>query len=264
MLKIKNIKILNKIYKTPITCLTAYSAPIAQLLDGKVDIVLVGDSLGTTLYGMKNTQDVSIDMMKVHGLAVKKNLRKSLMIIDMPAKSYDNKSDALKNISMLSKYTRSNLIKLEINEKKIEIISYLSKKKFNIVAHIGVTPQKFKNFKKIKAVGKTINSRKKLVNLARLAEQAGAKILLLECVAQETAKIITNMVSIPTIGIGSSKYCDGQVLVTDDLINLNKNYLLPKFVKKYSNVSLDIEKSINRFVKDVKSRKFPLKKNTYS
>ncbi len=264
MLKIKNIKILNKIYKTPITCLTAYSAPIAQLLDGKVDMVLVGDSLGTTLYGMKNTQDVSIDMMKVHGLAVKKNLRKSLMIVDMPAKSYDNKSDALKNISMLSKYTGSNLIKLEINEKKIEIISYLSKKKFNIVAHIGVTPQKFKNFKKIKAVGKTINSRRKLVNLAKLAEQAGAKILLLECVTQETAKMITDIVSIPTIGIGSSKYCDGQVLVTDDLISLNKNYILPKFVKRYSNVSLDIEKSINRFVKDVKSRKFPLKKNTYS
>ena len=264
MLKIKKIKILNKIYKTPITCLTAYSAPIAQLLDGKVDMVLVGDSLGTTLYGMKNTQDVSIDMMKVHGLAVKKNLRKSLMIVDMPAKSYDNKSDALKNISMLSKHTGSNLIKLEINEKKIEIISYLSKKKFNIVAHIGVTPQKFKNFKKIKAVGKTIHSRRRLVNLAKLAEQAGAKILLLECVAQETAKKISDTVSIPTIGIGSSKYCDGQVLVTDDLINLNKNYLLPKFVKKYSNVSLDIEKSINRFVKDVKSRKFPLKKNTYS
>ncbi len=100
--------------------------------------------------------------------------------------------------------------------------------------------------------------------MAKLAEQAGAKILLLECVAQETAKKISDTVSIPTIGIGSSKYCDGQVLVTDDLINLNKNYLLPKFVKKYSNVSLDIEKSINRFVKDVKSRKFPLKKNTYS
>ncbi len=259
----KKIKFHNKIFNQPITCLTAYSAPIAKLLDGNVDIILIGDSLGSTLYGMKNTQAVTLEMMKVHGRAVTRQIKKSLSVIDMPYKSYMTKASALENAYLLKNFTKAKYLKLEINTKCIPIIRYLSKKKFNVIAHIGVTPQSFKDFRKIRIVGKKDHEKKHLLDLALSAEKAGAKAILLECVAEDVSKKISLSISIPTIGIGSSKYCDGQVLVFDDLVNIEDNKNMPKFVKNYMNFGKEAKRAIKKFSMDVKRRKFPNKKTTY-
>ena len=259
----KVIKLFNKKFNKPITCLTAYSPSIAKILDGTVDVVLIGDSLSTTLYGMKNSRSVTLDMMKLHGLAVTKNIKKSITIIDMPYKTYTNKYNAYKNCKELLNYTKANILKLEINNNKLSIIEYLSKKNLNIIAHIGVTPQSYNNFKKIKVVGKSEKQAKNLLNLAINSEKAGAKAILLECITKETAKKISSSVSIPTIGIGSSKYCDGQVLVFDDLINIDKSQYIPRFVKNYMNFEKLANQAVKKFCKDVKGKKFPGKKNTY-
>tara|TARA_B100002052_G_C15528724_1_gene439471 strand:- start:90 stop:638 length:549 start_codon:yes stop_codon:yes gene_type:complete len=181
----------------------------------------------------------------------------------MPYNTYRNKLQALKNARDLIKYSKAKMLKLEINKKNLSIIKYLNNKKFNIVAHIGVTPQSFKDFKKIRVVGKDIIQKEKLINLALNAEKAGAKIILLECVYERTAKEITSKVSIPTIGIGSSKFCDGQVLVFDDLIKTDETKQVPKFVKNYMNFSKLSKRAIKNFSKDVKKRKFPNKKYSY-
>ena len=259
----KKLKFLNKIFDKPITCLTAYSASIAKLLDGNVDMILVGDSLGSTLYGMQNTQGVNINMMRLHGKVVTENVKKSIVIIDMPYKSYLNKREALKNARKLINFTKAKVLKLEVQKKTIPIIKYLSKKNLKVIAHIGVTPQSFNDFKKIKVVGKNNQEKKQLLELAINAELAGAQAILLECVAEKTSKEITKSVTIPTIGIGSSKYCDGQVLVFDDLINMNDNKKLPKFVKTYANFGKQIKKILKEFSKEVKTKKFPSKKYTY-
>ena len=260
----KIIKLLNQEFKKPITCLTAYSPSIAKILDGIVDIILIGDSLGNTLYGMKNSRGVTLNMMKAHGLAVTKNVKKSFTVLDMPYKSYMTKRAAYKNAKDLLKFTKANMLKLEINKNNLSIVKYLSERKLNIIAHIGVTPQSFINFNKIKVVGKTQNEIENLLYLAVNAEKAGAKAILLECIIKDTAKKITSSISIPTIGIGSSNFCDGQVLVFDDMINLDNKQKLPKFVKKYMNFEQLAKKAVKNFSKDVKSKKFPNKKYTYN
>ena len=262
-MKKKLVKILNKKFNYPITCLTAYSPSIAKILDGNVDIVLIGDSLGTTLYGMKNSQSVTLNMMKIHGLAVTNNINKSITVIDMPYKTYENKLQALKNAKTLLNFTKAKMIKLEINRRNLPIVKYLSSKNLNVVAHIGVTPQSFVNFKKIKAVGKTKKESQNLIKLALNAEKAGAKAILLECITEETAKKITSSISLPTIGIGSSKYCDGQVLVFDDLIKIDKKQHYPKFVKNYLNFDELASNAVKKFSTDVRQKKFPSKKYSY-
>ncbi len=259
----KKLKLINKKFLNPITCLTAYSPSIAKILDGNVDLILIGDSLGNTLYGMKNSQKVSLNMMKVHGLAVTREIKKSMTVIDMPYKTYISKTDALKNAKILLKYTKAKLLKIEINRKNISILKYLCSKNLNIIAHIGVTPQSFKDFNKIKAVGKNKRESENLLKLAIDAQNAGAKALLLECIVKETARNITKSTFVPTIGIGSSKYCDGQVLVFDDLINIDQDLKLPKFVKSFMNFAYLAKKAVRQFNKDVKQKKFPSKKYTY-
>ena len=262
-MKKKLVKILNKKFNYPITCLTAYSPSIAKILDGNVDIVLIGDSLGTTLYGMKNSQSVTLNMMKIHGLAVTNNVNKSITVIDMPYKTYENKLQALKNAKTILNFTKAKMIKLEINRSNLPIVKYLSSKNLNVVAHIGVTPQSFVNFKKIKAVGRTKKESQNLIKLALNAEKAGAKAILLECITEETAKKITSSISLPTIGIGSSKYCDGQVLVFDDLIKIDKKQYFPKFVKNYLNFDELASNAVKKFSTDVRQKKFPSKKYSY-
>ena len=263
-MKKKIIKILNKTYSQPITCLTAYSPSVAKILDGIVDVILVGDSLGTTLYGMSNSQSVTLKMMKVHGAIVKNNVKKSLTVIDMPYKTYNNKLQALKNAKEILKATKAKILKLEINKNNLSIIKYLSDRNIKIIAHIGVTPQSFVDFKNIRAVGKTAKESKELLDLAILSEKAGAIAVLLECVSVQTSKKITNSISVPTIGIGSSKYCDGQVLVFDDLINMDNKKHLPKFVKTYINFEKISKVAVKKFCNEVKKGKFPSKRYTYN
>ncbi len=262
-MKKKILRVLNYNFKNSITCLTAYSPAIAKILDGNVNIILVGDSLGTTLYGMNNCRNVTLDMMKIHGKAVIKNIKKSITVVDMPYKSYTNSEAALKNAKSLLSFTKANMLKLEINKKNIPLVKYLTSKNINVVSHIGVTPQSFSDFSKIKAVGRTEKESNDLLNLAKKSENLGAKIILLECVTQKTAKKITENVSVPTIGIGSSKYCDGQVLVFDDLIGFDSSKFNPRFVKRYMNFDKQAKTAVKKFTKDVKRKKFPSKKNSY-
>ena len=257
------LELLSQKNKKPITCLTAYSMPLAKILDGKVDLVLVGDSLGTVLYGMKNTRGVTLDMMKNHGRAVTKYIKNSMTIIDMPYKSYINKIQALKNAREVLSFTKGDFIKIETDEKNLDIVKHLAKNKIDVVAHIGVIPQKFSDFSKIRSVGKNNKEIKSLILLSKKLEKIGSKFIVLECINEKVAKEITKSISIPTIGIGSSKYCDGQVLVIDDLINLDAKKQKPKFVKKYANIEKIINYAVKKFSKEVKSKKFPSKKNTY-
>jgi len=260
----KKIKILHKSFSKPISCLTAYSPSIANILDGKIDLILVGDSLGSTLYGMKNTQGVTMDMMKRHGVAVNKEIKRSLKVLDMPYKTYDNKIDAYRNAKILLNHCKPDLLKIEISEKKLVVLKHLVDKKVNVITHIGVTPQSYKNFNKIKVLGRTNKEKQNLLKLAKESETLGAKAVLLECVTANTAKLITENISIPTIGIGASKYCDGQVLVFDDLINLSINDKKPKFVKNYFNFNKVASNVVKKYNREVKLKKFPSTKFTYN
>ena len=260
----KKIRILHKNFSKPISCLTAYTPSIANILDGQIDLILVGDSLGSTLYGMNNTQGVTMDMMKNHGAAVNKEVKKSLKVLDMPYKTYDNKVDAYKNAKILLNHCKPDLLKIEISEKKLIVLKHLADKKVNVISHIGVTPQSYKNFNKIKVLGKTNKEKQNLLKLAKESETLGAKAVLLECVTTDTAKLITENISIPTIGIGASKYCDGQVLVFDDLINLTSDDKKPKFVKNYFNFNKVASNVVKKYNREVKLKKFPSTKFTYN
>ncbi len=260
----KKIKVLNKSFSKPISCLTAYSPSIAKILDGEIDLILVGDSLGSTLYGMNNTQGVTMDMMKNHGSAVNKEIKKSLKVLDMPYRTYDNKIDAYKNAKILLNHCKPDLLKIEISEKKLIILKHLVDKKINVISHIGVTPQSYRNFNKIKVLGKTNKEKQNLLKLAKESEILGAKAILLECITADTAKLITENISIPTIGIGASVYCDGQVLVFDDLINLSTNDKKPKFVKNYFNFNKIASNAVKKYNREVKLKKFPSNRFSYN
>ena len=258
MQKLTIKKILNKKNKTPITCLTAYSKAIAQIADKYCDIILVGDSLGMVLYGMKTTKEVKIETMILHCKTVKNFTKKSLVVFDMPYKTYVNKFIAYKNAYKVMKLTKCDAIKLEGGKKIVNIINYLTKKGIPVMGHVGLLPQTSSNFK---VRGKNFVQRKKIFDDAKAISNSGVFAMVLECVVEDLAKQITNKVSVPTIGIGASKYCDGQILVIDDMLGLSDYY--PRFVKQYSNLKKIIEKSVKNYVKDVKLRKFPSNDNTY-
>ncbi len=251
-------KILLKKKRTPVVCLTSYSKAFAQIIDKYCDIILVGDSLAHVLYGMKNTKNMTLDMMIKHTQSVKLGVKKSLLIVDMPKNTYKNKSVALKNAKKIIHKTRCDGVKLESNFKNHEIIRHLVKAGITVMGHIGYTPQ-FKN--RFKVSGNTVKERKKLLKEAKNIENAGAFSIVLECITASLSKEITNQLKITTIGIGSSAYCDGQILVTDDLLGLSGFY--PKFIKKYANLDKIIEKGVQKYKSDVLKRKFPKKKNTY-
>ena len=251
-------KILNKKNKIPIICLTAYSKAMAQIADKYCDIILVGDSLGMVLYGMQTTKKVKIETMILHCQTVKNFTKKSLVVFDMPYKTYDNKFIAYKNASRVMRLTKCDAVKLEGGKKIVNIIKYLVKKGIPVMGHVGLLPQTSTNFK---VKGKNFIQKKKILNDAIAISNSGAFAIVLECVVEELAKIISRSVSVPTIGIGASKYCDGQILVTDDMLGLSD--YVPKFVKQYSNLKKVIEESIKNYAREVKQRKFPSNKNVY-
>ena len=249
-------KILAKKNKKKIVSLTAYSKNIAQILDKYCDIILVGDSMANVLYGMKNTHRITLDTIIQHSISVRKGIRKSLLVVDMPKGSYQNPSQAKKNAKLIFKKTNCDAVKIESNNKNFKIIREITKAKIPVMGHIGYTPQ-FKN--RFKVEGKKKQEVKKLIKESISIEKAGAFSIVLECITPNTAKIITNLLKIPTIGIGSSSHCDGQILVTDDIIGLSGFY--PKFVKKYVNLNTIIEKAVKKYSKEVKTKVFPKNKN---
>ncbi len=250
-------KILLKKNKSKIVSLTAYSKSIAKILDKYVDIVLVGDSMANVLYGHKNTHKISLDNIIQHTLSVKMGIKKSLLVVDMPKGTYSSIKKALKNAELLFKKTKCDAVKLENDKKNYQIIEALVKKNIPVMGHIGYTPQFKKNFK---IEGRTISEIKKLLKEAKLIEKAGAFSIILECLTPNSAKIITNELNIPTIGIGSSYNCDGQILVTDDMLGISGFH--PRFVKKYAKLDRIIEKAVKKYTREVIIKKFPATKNS--
>jgi len=252
-------KIISKKNKKKIICLTAYSKNFATEIDKHADITLVGDSLGSVLYNYNTTRKVTLKNMIEHSKSVRMGIKKSLMVVDMPYKTFLNKKEALKNSIKVIKETKCDAVKLEGGSKIKEIIKHLVRNNVPVMGHIGVLPQTVKG--KFKHKGKIEREKKQLLNDAKLLQKLGVFSIVLECVESETAKIITKLIKIPTIGIGSSKYCDGQVLVTDDLLGLNETNI--RFVKKFVNLKKIINQGIKKFKKEVISKKYPSKKYSY-
>ena len=225
--KITNI--LKKKNKIKIVSLTAYSKNIAKILDDYCDLILVGDSVANVLYAEKNTHKISLENIIKHSLSVRKGVKKSLLVVDMPKGTYKNKKVARKNAKIIKSLTKCDAVKIESNNKNFDIIKELVKSKIPVMGHIGFTPQ-FK--KKFKIEGLTKQKTEQLLKEAKRIEEAGAFSIVLECISSQASKIITKSLKIPTIGIGSSSHCDGQILVTDDMLGISGFY--PKFVKKYA------------------------------
>jgi len=252
-------KLLKKKHKSKIVCLTAYSKNIAVILDNHFDIILVGDSLGSVLYNFKSTRSVTLDMMIEHSKSVRMGVKKSILVVDMPHNTYRSNKEALRNAKKIISQTNCDAVKLEGGSKIINIVKYLIKNKVSIQGHLGLLPQSQKG--KFRYKGKSLAERNRILEDAKLLESAGVFSIVLECVETSLAKQITETLRIPTIGIGASSHCDGQVLVIDDLIGLNP--INARFVKKYSNINKVINGAVSHYAKDVKKKKFPKKKHSY-
>ena len=258
-MSIKIKKILNKKNKLKIICLTAYSKNFAEEVDKYADITLVGDSLGSVLYNYDTTKKVTLTNMIDHSRSVRMGVKRSLMVVDMPYNTYNSKSSTLKNARKIIKETKCDAVKLEGGKKIISQINCLIRNKIPVMGHLGLLPQTAKG--KFKSKGKTEKEKKQLINDALLLQKSGVFAIVLECIKSSTAKQITKYLKIPTIGIGSSVHCDGQVLVTDDLVGLNETNI--KFVKKFINVKKYINQGLKRFTSEVKLKKYPSKKHSY-
>ena len=257
MNKIKNF--VRKKNKSKIVSLTAYSKNIASVLDNYCDLILVGDSLGSVLYNYKSTREVTLNTMIEHSKSVRMGIKKSLMIVDMPHNTYRNPKEALKNAKLIMKKTKCDGVKLEGGKKIINTIKALVKNNIPVMGHIGVLPQSDKTFK---FKGKKQSEKENIMRDAKLLEEAGSFCMVLECVQTSLAKQVTKSISIPTIGIGASNNCDGQILVFDDLIGLNP--IKFRFVKKYTNIKTEISKAVSKYATEVKKRKFPSKKYSFN
>ena len=250
---------LKKKNKSKIVCLTAYSKNIAEEIDQYADLILVGDSLGSVLYNFDTTRKVNLTMMIEHSKSVRKGVKKSLMIVDMPFDTYKNKSQALKNCKKVLKETKCDGIKLEGGRELNNIIKYLINNKIPVMGHIGITPQTVRG--KYRYKGKTAFEKKKLLKDSKSLEEAGVFAIVLECIERKLSQEITKTIKIPTIGIGSSEYCDGQILVTDDILGLTNSKM--KFVKKYINLKKNVRNAVKKFQTDVKNGSYPSIKYSY-
>ncbi len=220
---------------------------------------MVGDSLGSVLYNYDTTRKVSLSTMIEHSKSVKKGIKKSLMVVDMPYQTYRNPTEALKNAKNIISETGCDAVKLEGGKKIIKIIKHLIKNKVQVMGHIGLLPQSQKG--KFRFKGKNKTEKNKIFNDAKILSSSGVFSIVLECVEKSLAKKITNSIKVPTIGIGASAYCNGQVLVTDDLLGLNPTNF--RFVKKYANLRKIIDQSVRLFKQEVMKKSFPKRKNSY-
>ena len=252
-------KILKKKNKSKILCLTAYSKNFAEEIDKYVDITLVGDSLGSVLYNYKSTKKVTLTNIIDHSKSVRLGVKKSLMVVDMPYSTYNSNKTALKNAKRIIKETKCDAVKLEGGKKIISQIRYLIKNRIPVMGHLGLLPQTAKG--KFKSKGRSDKEKKQLISDALLLQNNGVFAIVIECVRTSTAKEITHSLKIPTIGIGSSVFCDGQVLVTDDLLGLNNSNI--RFVKRFINIKKYINLGLRKFMSEVKLKKYPSKKYSY-
>ncbi len=246
-----------------IVSLTAYHAHTAAIADPYVDFLLVGDSLGMVMHGMENTLGVPLDLMIMHGRAVVRGASRALIVVDMPFGSYEESpSQAFRNAARVMKETGCGAIKLEGGARMAETINYLSERGIPVMAHIGLTPQSINVLGGFKTQGRTKDTWALIEADAKAVADAGAFSVVLEALAEPLAARVTKQIEIPTIGIGASSACDGQILVMEDMLGLSSR--VPKFVKEFGAVGSAIESAIKSYAEEVKSREFPGPEHTYA
>lgn len=248
---------------TPIVSLTAYTTPMAQMMDGVCDFVLVGDSVGMVLHGLPSTLEVTMEMMALHGAAVARGLSRSLLVIDMPFGSYEESpKQAFRNAARLMRETSAGAVKLEGGKHMAETIAFLVARGVPVMAHIGLTPQSINTLGGYKVQGRD-DQAETLMSDARAVTGAGAFAVVLEKVPATLADRITQSVTIPTIGIGASPDCDGQILVVDDMLGLFTDFK-PKFVKRFATLGEEGRTAIKTYAEEVRARSFPAAEHTFS
>ncbi len=247
---------------TPIVCLTSYHAHTARIVDKHCDVILVGDSLGMVMHGMETTVGVTLDMMILQGRAVMRGSQRALVVVDMPFGSYEaSKEQAFMSAVRVLKETGCGAIKLEGGKRMAETIQFLVERGVPVMAHVGLTPQSINVLGSFRAQGREEADWGRIEEDAIAVAQAGAFSVVIEAVAEPLAKKLTGAVAIPTIGIGASAACDGQILVMEDMLGLTPR--VPKFVKRYGDLGPGIEKAIADYAAEVRDRRFPAAEHTY-
>lgn len=242
---------------TPIVSLTAYDYPTANAIDDLVDFILVGDSLGMVVHGLPTTQGVTMEMMIMHGQAVMRGARRALVVVDMPFGSFEESRElACRNAVRLMKDTGCAAVKLEGGQEMADTIHFMVERGIPVLAHVGLMPQKVAMMGGFKTQGRKSEMAVKVMADAQAVSDAGAFATVIEGTVEPLAREITETIAIPTIGIGASPACDGQILVVNDMIGLASDYM-PKFVKRYAENSDTIRAAVTAYAEDVRARRFP-------
>lgn len=242
--------------KTPIVCLTAYSTPQAEIMDDQCDLVLVGDSVAMVVHGLPSTIGATLDMMIMHGAAVRRGLRHALMVVDMPFGSYEESPEqAFRNCARVMADTGCAAVKLEGGIRMADTISFLVDRGIPIMGHVGLTPQSVNVFGGFKLQGRSSDA-SRIEKEATAVAAAGAFSVVLEKIPEPLARKISSTLSIPTIGIGASPACDGQILVLDDILGVYSGFR-PKFVKRYAELGLSMKDAVSAYAREVRERSFP-------
>lgn len=250
--------------QTPIVALTAYTTPLSRLLDPHVDLLLVGDSLGMVIYGMETTLGVTLDMMCAHGKAVVRGAASACVVVDMPFGSYQESRElAYRNAARVLAETGCAAVKLEGGQEMAETIAFLTARGVPVMGHIGLLPQSFNSQGGFRTQGRTSEAAERILADARAVADAGAFSIVVEGVVEPLAAEITGAVAVPTIGIGASAACDGQILVTEDLLGLFSDFT-PKFVKRYAELGPEVSDAVGAYAADVRARSFPAAEHCFS
>lgn len=246
----------------PIVCLTAYDAPMAEIMDAHCDLLLVGDSVGMAVHGLPNTVGVTLEMMILHGQAVMRGARRAMVVVDMPFGSYEGgKAVAYDNCARVMKETGAQAVKLESGPTVPETIAYLVQRGIPVMGHVGLRPQAVLTEGGFRAKGRTEEERLRVLAEAEATADAGAFAVVVEGVAESLAAEVTAAIDKPTIGIGASAACDGQILVSPDMLGLFE--WTPKFVRRYADLRAEIDRAAAAYAEDVRARRFPAQVETY-
>ena len=246
----------------PLVCLTAYDAPTAALLDPHCDLILVGDSVGMVVHGLPSTVGVTMEMMILHGQAVMRGSEEAFVVVDMPFGSYETNADqAFLNAARIMKETGCQAVKIESGAYAAHQIEHLVERGVPVMGHVGLRPQAVNVDGGFRARGRNEAERDEVIAEAKSAESAGAFAIVVEGVAEDLAAQITSLVSCPTVGIGASAVCDGQILVTHDMLGMFE--WTPKFVRRYGDLRGEIDKAVASYAGDVRARRFPGDRETY-
>lgn len=248
----------------PIVSLTAYSAPMAGFLDPHVDVFIVGDSLGMVFYGLDSTLGVTLDMMIAHGAAVVRGSKHGCVVVDMPFGSYqESPAQAFRNAARVLKETGCGAVKLEGGAEMAATVDFLVRRGIPVMGHVGLMPQSVNRLGGYRARGRGRAEAMRIIGDARAIAEAGAFSIVLEGVVEPLAREVTNAISVPTIGIGASSECDGQVLVTEDMLGLFNDFT-PSFVKRYADLGPDVSRAAASYAADVRARRFPGPENVFA